>query len=106
MDLADVVKQRDALDLMLHRLVSAIRVGEDECIPGNPAHMGTRLLISRVDRVQPRLGRRRRESFGASTPAPLARQRRRAKGGPGRSERRQRPIGRFAMESGLGMQED
>ena len=105
-DFADVVKQRDTLDLVLHRFVGAIGGGEDERVPCNPAHMCARPLIGRVDRVEQRLGQCRRESFGTSTPASLARQQRRAEGGRRRSKRRQGPIGRFGIGIGLRHAED
>jgi len=87
-DLPDVVKQRHALDLVLRRLVGAIRLGQDACIPRHAAHMGARLLIRGVNCIEQRFGQGRRESFGTPAPPSLPRQQRRAK------RRRRSPEGR------------
>lgn len=66
MDLSDVMKQSDALD-DFHLVLGKIRrVGEDQCVRGNSSHMGARLCIVGVDRVQQRLERGGCKSFGSS----------------------------------------
>jgi hypothetical protein len=91
-DLPDVVKQRHALDLMLSRLVGAVRAGQDECISRHSAHVGARLLIGGVDGVEQSLRQGCGEPLGAPPSPSLPRQQRRAKRRRRRAEGRQRAL--------------
>ena len=63
--LADVVKQRHALDARPRVLREAARVGDDERDRGDAADVRAGGRIVRVDRVEQRLERRRGEPFDA-----------------------------------------
>ena len=64
-DLADVVKERDALDGALLRLVEPGRVGDDERAGRDAADVHPRLRVVRLDGVEQRLERRRGEALEA-----------------------------------------
>jgi hypothetical protein len=65
-DLADVVKECDPLDGQARLLVKVGRLGQRERVPRDAAHMRTRHMIIRIDRVEQGFQRGSRESLGGA----------------------------------------
>mgnify|MGYP006146577779 CR=1 FL=1 len=65
-ELADVVKDRRALDGERGRAVETGGVGEREGVDGDPANVCTRLAVGGIDGVEERLERGGGESFGGA----------------------------------------
>jgi len=83
-DPADVVKERHPLDLVADRDRRARGLGEDPCVPRDPADMATRLGIGSVDRVEQCIRQRGGEPFRTPPRPSLAGD----QGGPQRRGRR------------------
>ena len=71
-DFANVVKQRDPLDAVLHSFVQVGRVREQEGVLRNATHMGARCRVVRIDGIEKGLERRRPEPLKSNPPPSLA----------------------------------
>lgn len=71
-DLANVVKERDALDAMLSSLVEVCRFGDYQRVLRNAPHVRAGRRVIRVDRVEERLQRGRSETLKSESCPSLA----------------------------------
>ena len=70
-DLADVVKERDALDVLFLVIIEMRGVGEDEGVGGDTTNVGASFGVVCVDRVEEDFQARRGDAFARLAPAVL-----------------------------------
>jgi len=102
-DLANVVEERDPLDVPERPLVETGGVGENECITSDAADVSTGLCVVGVDSAQQRFEHGGGETFRSQAALPLAHEQHTAgcssrkpevaKHGVGRKEKAGHPIG-------------
>ena len=71
-DLADIVEERDALDVAERALVEVGGIGEDECITSDAADVRAGFCVVRVDRAQQRFEHGGGETLGSEAALALA----------------------------------